>query len=143
MSMRNKCQQYAMQTCHLCHIMKTLTFYVTDTKSQNYISQNVTNPANYRTKQLQVLQMVWLHQKCFTHETTKISHLAHQCEAKLYSSSVYLLISKRKRSARAMRSSSCLCSSKRSMSLFSGINFSSCEGTRAVLIQMSKPQCAN
>lgn len=36
-----------------------------------------------------------------------------------------LLISKRKRSARAMRSISCLCSSNRSVSLFSGTNFSS------------------
>lgn len=53
-------------------------------------------------------------------------------------SPVYLLISKRKRSARAIRSSSCLCSSNRSMSLFSGTNFSSCKGASTMLIEKLK-----
>lgn len=50
-----------------------------------------------------------------------------------------LLISKRKRSARAMRSISCLCSSNRSVSLFSGTNFSSWSGRYKPNTEMRAP----
>lgn len=50
-----------------------------------------------------------------------------------------LLISKRKRSARAMRSISCLCSSNRSVSLFSGTNFSNWSGRYKPNTEMRAP----